>query len=364
MQTDFLIIGGGIAGISAGAELAQQASVTVLEAEDAPGHHATGRSAAVFFRNYGNAAVRGLNQASEDFLHAPEGVSDSSLLSPLGGMVVAEPGDEDLLARTLTEGSGYAHLDVAQARELVPALRPEKIIGAAYEATAQSIDVDRLLQGYLRRLRAAKGQLHCGAPVTGLTHGPRGWTAQTPKGLFTAPVVINAAGGWADQIATLAGIRPLGITPLRRSAALVDLPEGAENWPMFVNLRETWYAKPEAGRLMISPADADPVTASDVWPDDLVLAEGIDRFQQVVDVPVTRLHHSWAGLRSFAPDNTPVVGFDPRATGFFWLAGQGGYGVQTAPAMAWLTAALAQQETPPFRANLIAALAPQRLITA
>jgi D-arginine dehydrogenase len=187
----------------------------------------------------------------------------------------------------------------------------------------------------------------------------------TAAGAFEAPVIVNAAGAWADTVAQLAGVATLGLTPLRRSAAILPAPEGRDvsSWPAVCSMSETWYAKPEAGKLMVSPADEDPVEPHDAWPDDMVLAEGLDRYERAVTVPVTRVERSWAGLRTFAPDRTPVVGFDPAAEGFFWLAGQGGYGIQTAPALSRLAGALLTggDGTRVLAADVVSALAPGRL---
>src|SRR6056297_3352718 len=200
------------------------------------------------------------------------------------------------------------------------------------------------------------------APVTAIQRGHAAWQVTAGDRPFTAPVLVNAAGAWADPVARLAGVAPLGITPMRRSAALLPAPLGHDisRWPLFGSISETWYAKPDAGKLMVSPADEDPVAPHDAWPDDMVLAEGLHRYEQAVTVPVTRVDHSWAGLRSFTADRTPVAGFAPEADGFFWLAGQGGYGVQTAPALARLTAALVTGAEPGLSDATVAALSPAR----
>lgn len=341
-SSDILVIGGGIAGISAAARLAQDADVTVLEAEHAIGHHSSGRSAAVFIRNYGNATLRALNAASALFLATPEGVSDTSLLSPRGELLVATHEDLAKFEAYLDGSDGLERLSAAQAQELVPILRPDAIAAAAIEWDAQDIDVDRMLQGFARKLRSHGGSIFTGAPVQSISRRDGVWSVSTPAGEFSAPVLINAAGGWADAVAHMAGVRSLALKPLRRSAALIPAPEGHDinRWPLFANAGDQWYAKPEAGKLMISPADEDPVEPHDVWADDMVIAEGLHRYEQAVSTPVTRVEHSWAGMRTFAPDRTPVVGFAPDADGFFWLAGQGGYGMQTAPALSQLAADL------------------------
>lgn len=340
---DIIVIGGGIAGISAAACLARGAKVVVLEGEARLGYHSTGRSAAIFIRNYGNATLRALNAAAAGFLDAPEGVSDHSLLKPRGELVIAWSEKELAALEDYADGAeGLEDLTPDEAIALVPILRREGMVRATFERDAQDIDVDRMLQGYARLLKSRAGAVVTGAPVTGLVHHGGTWTATTAADIYAAPVVVNAAGAWADAVARMAGARAAGLTPMRRSAALLPAPAGYDTraWPLFASATVDWYAKPDAGRLMISPADEDPVEPHDAWPDDMVLAEGLHRYEQSVTVPVTRVERSWAGLRTFAPDRTPVVGFDPERPGFFWLAGQGGYGVQTAPALSDLAAAL------------------------
>jgi D-arginine dehydrogenase len=365
-RADVIVIGGGIAGISAAAELAADMSVLVVEAEARLGYHATGRSAAIFIRNYGNATLRALNAASAPFLSAPEGVSDTGLLSPRGEMLVAtepELADLDAYAQGAT---GLQALTAAEATDLVPILRRERIAGAIIEWDAQDIDVDRMLAGYHRLLRARGGVVMTQAPVSALRRAGGVWQVTAGGTDHAAPVVVNAAGAWAGGIAAMAGALAVGLRPLRRSAAILPAPDGHDirRWPLFASAAEHWYAKPEAGRLMVSPADEDPVDPQDAWPDDMVLAEGLHRYEQMVTVPVTRVERSWAGLRTFAPDRSPVAGFDPRAEGFFWLAGQGGYGVQTAPALAHLTAALVGGRAPGLPDPVIAALEPGRFAPA
>lgn len=362
-MADIIVIGGGIAGIGAGAECALAgARVTVLETEPQIGYHATGRSAAIFIRNYGNATLRALNAVSEPIFAAPGEISDQPLLSPRGELMVATEDELPVLDAYLEGSTGLERLSGREAVELVPILRAERIAGAMIERDARSIDVERLLQGYARMLRGRGGQILTGARATSLRHVAGVWQVETTQGTFSAPIVVNAAGAWADEVAGLAGLARIGVQPCRRSAALIPAPAGHEidHWPMFGSIAETWYAKPDAGRLMVSPADEDPVDPHDAWADDMVLAEGLHRFEQAVTIEVTRVEHSWAGLRSFAPDRTPVVGFDPHATGFFWLAGQGGYGVQTAPALSQLSAALIGGSAPMLGPETLAALSPCR----
>lgn len=362
-MADVIVIGGGIAGISAAAELARGgADVVVLEMERQIGYHATGRSAAIFIRNYGNATLRALNAVAEPIFEQPGEISDKPLLSPRGELMVASEEELPILDAYLDGSTGIDRLTGKEAAEIVPILRADRIAAAMIERNARGIDVDLLLQGYARLLRARGGRIVTGAAVSGLSQRAGLWHVDTAQEPHSAPIVVNAAGGWADEVATLAGLRHAGLQPYRRSAAIIPAPEGyeTEHWPIFGSIAETWYAKPEAGKLMVSPADEDPVAPHDAWADDMVLAEGLHRFEQAVTVPVTRVEHSWAGLRTFAPDRTPVVGFDPQAEGFFWLAGQGGYGVQTAPALSRLTAALIAGRAPDVPDPVLAAMAPGR----
>ncbi|WP_305969559.1 MULTISPECIES: FAD-binding oxidoreductase [unclassified Mameliella] len=360
--SDVIVIGGGIAGISAGAELAADMSVTVLEGERQIGYHSTGRSAAIFIRNYGNATLRALNAVSAGLMERPEGVSDSSLLSPRGEMMVATEDEVATLEDYCAGAQGLERLSAAQAVELVPILRPELIAAAVIEWDAQDIDVDRMLNGYARLLRGRGGRIETGAQVTEIRREGWQWVVTAGTQDYRAPLIVNAAGAWAAQVADLAGVRTIPMHPLRRSAAILPAPEAHDvtRWPLFVSASEQWYAKPEAGKLMVSPADEDPVEPHDAWADDMVLAEGLHRFEQAVTMPVTRVEHTWAGLRSFTPDRTPVVGHDPDEPSFFWLAGQGGYGVQTAPVLSRVTARLVTDTAPPVSDTVIGALSPAR----
>lgn len=359
---DVLVIGGGIAGVGAGAFMAADARVLVLEREAAIGYHATSRSAAIYIRNYGNATLRALNASAEPFLTEPEGVSDRSLLSLRGELMIAREEELGALDAYLDGSSGVARITPEEAVALFPILRREGLAAAAHEPAASDIDVDRLLQGFARLLRARGGRIVAGAGVGALKRAGGAWRVETTQGVFDAPVVVNAAGAWADAVAGLAGLRPCGLTPYRRSAAILPAPEGFDvsRWPLLVAASETFYAKPEAGRLMVSPADEDPVEPHDAWADDMVLAEGLHRYEQAVTTPVTRVERSWAGLRTFAPDRTPVVGFSAEAEGFFWLAGQGGYGVQTSPALSRLAADLVAGRAPALPEAVVMALHPER----
>lgn len=358
---DILVIGGGIAGIGAAARLSADASVIVLEQEDSIGYHSTGRSAALFILNYGNATLRALNRASAPVFRDPGDLCKGPLLTPRGDMVLATEADLPALKAQVEGADGLESLTPEEAIKIVPVLKRDGLAGAAIEPDASDIDVERLLQGYVRLLRRNGGRIVTRAGAHAVNHNGA-WRVETAQGTFEAPVLINAAGAWSDVTARMAGVALSGLTPMRRSAVIVPIPEidGADRWPLFGTFGETWYAKPQSGRLMISPADQDPVEPHDAWPDDMVLAEGIDRMQGMTTVKVNRIERSWAGLRTFAPDRTPVVGFAPDVDGFFWLAGQGGYGIQTSPALAQLSADLILGRSPVISEDVLAALSPNR----
>ncbi|MEP3047463.1 MAG: FAD-binding oxidoreductase [Roseibium sp.] len=362
--SDFLIIGGGIAGAGAAARLAPEASVTVLEMEDALGRHSTGRSAAIFVRNYGNKILRALNAASEPVLDNPVGISEESLLSPRGEMLIAAEGELNAFDEYLKGANGMEVLTADEAVSLFPLLRKDRIAAAAIERDAKDIDVDRFLQGAARSAKRHGAQFVVDAPARRITRVSANWQVETPQGTFEAPVLINAAGAWADEVADLASVKKTGLVPMRRTAAIIPPLDGVNvtSWPLIASASESWYAKPDAGKLMVSPADEDPVDPHDVWADDMVLAEGLHRFEQAVTMEVTRVERNWAGLRSFVSDRTPVVGFAPDANGFFWLAGQGGYGVQTAPALSQLTADLCLGRGSELTDDVVLALNPARLL--
>lgn len=359
--SDVLVIGGGIAGIGAAARIAPDAKVVVLERETATGTHSTGRSAAIFVLNYGNAVLRALNAASEPLFRDPGDLVDAPLLTPRGELLIGSEADLPRLDEAMESSTGMSRLSPEEALSLVPILRREGLAGGIYDEDASDIDVDLLLNGFIRLLRQHDGRIVTGAEALTITRGASTWTVETPAGVFEAPVIVNAAGAWADAVAGKAGIRGIGLQPMRRSAALIPAPhENTDSWPLFGSIHETWYAKPQSGKLMVSPADEDPVEPHDAWPDDMVLAEGIDRFERATTVSVTRVERTWAGLRSFVADRTPVACFSPDADGFFWLAGQGGYGIQTAPALSQLTADLVSCRPPSLSPETVAALSPER----
>lgn len=353
---DFLIIGGGIAGISAAARLSELGTVTVLEAEAALAHHASGRSAALYEPRYGAPAVVELSIASGEHFRAAEGV-----LSPRGLMLV---GRADQAGAFAAERDDFQMTDcsVEEARAIVPILNPEVVTRAAMADHAWDIDTDLLLQGFAREAKARGAEIVTGAAVTAIRRDAARWVVTTGTGEYSGGLLVNAAGAWVDQIARMAGVQPLGFTPLRRSMARLPAPGGHDvsRWPMIFGAGESWYAKPDAGALIVSPAEEDPAEPHDAWADDMVLAEGLARYEEFVTEPVTRLISNWAGLRTFAPDRVLVIGRDLREPSFFWLAGQGGYGFQSCPAASRLAADLIGGRAPQIGAELVAALDPAR----
>ncbi len=340
---EITVIGAGIAGLSVAAELSKDASVIVLERETQPGYHATGRSAAYFSPAYGNAVVRGLTAASEEFYKAPpSGFSESPLLLPRDAIHIAPAGFEHVLANAVQTISSMRELEVSTALAAVPVLKAGYVAAAAEETGGGDLDVNAILYGYLRGLKRNGGTLLTGEEVISIRKTGAQFVITTPALEITSKIIVNAAGAWADQIAQLAGIAPVGLTPQRRTAFLVPPPPGmaTESWPLVINEVHPLYFKPDAGALLISPMDATPGPACDAAPEELDVAEAAARFEACTTVRIQRITHRWAGLRTFAPDDTFVAGFDPQLEGFFWLAGQGGYGVQTAPALSRLAASL------------------------
>jgi D-arginine dehydrogenase len=348
MQVDFIIIGAGIAGASAGFELSAKGKVVVLEREQRPGYHTTGRSAATFIETYGNRVMRGLTSCGRDFyLNPPPGFADAKLVSPRGCMIVATAELTERLTQALAESralsSAVRALDANDARRLCPVLKPEACVAGMLDLDAMDIDVDALHQGYLRGLKARGGAVATDAEVEGLERSGGQWKVATRQGVFTAPVVVNAAGAWADMVGAMAGAAPIGLVPKRRTIVAFDPPEGVDPraWPITGGAGEDWYFLPQGARVLGSPEDETPSEPCDAQPEELDVAIGIDRIETATTMLVRRIAAKWAGLRSFVADKTIVAGFAPEAEGFFWLAGQGGYGIQTAPAMGRVAAALA-----------------------
>lgn len=356
-RADFIIIGGGIAGVSAAARLAPLGRVVLLEAEGVLAYHASGRSAAMFLESYGNASVRALNEASADHhRHA-----DGGVLSPRPMLLVGRAVEAEGFAAE-AQSFGMEEIGLDEARAMVPILNPGTVARAAIRGDTSDLDTDLLIQNFLRSARAEGAEIRTSAPVTAIARDGAGWQVTAGADVVEGRVIVNAAGAWADRVAALAGVRPIGITPNRRSMARIPAPGGHDTrgWPFIDAVGERWYAKPDAGKLIVSPSEEDPAEPHDAWADDMVLAEGLARYEEMVTEPVTRLEHSWAGLRSFAPDRTLVIGRDRGVPEFAWLAGQGGYGFQTAPAASRLLADLLTGGAPDLPGSAVAALSPAR----
>jgi D-arginine dehydrogenase len=348
-SADFVVIGAGIAGASVAYWLARHARVVVLEREPQPGYHSTGRSAALFMETYGPEQVRALTRASRRFFeNPPAGFVEQPLLSPRGTLVVATNAQERQLEEYWEETRSSAtltrRLSPLETSTLVPVFRVGEVLGSVYEPHACDIDVHALHQGYLRELRRRGGVVHCDAEVTLIEREGADWRVHAGSAVFAAPVIVNAAGAWADVIARLAGVAPIGLEPRRRSAFTFAPPAGVATaaWPAVMDAEEDWYFKPEAGMLLGSPANADPVEPHDVQAEELDVALAIDRIESITTLNINRPSRVWAGLRSFVPDGSLVGGFDLQTPGFFWVAAQGGYGIQTSAAMGEACAALAR----------------------
>ncbi len=351
---DILVVGGGIAGASIAHALATDRRVCLVEAEPQPGLHATGRSAALFAPSYGGHAGRILTRASRAFFDdPPDDFGDAPLLKPRGCLYIARADQGEALTRLQAEveesGGAVASLSGAEAAARVPLLRDDYVAAAAFDPDAMDIDVNALHQGFLRAGRRRGVQLKVSVGSARPVWSAGAWRLDTHEETIRAPVLVNAAGAWADLLAKDCGAKAVGLRPLRRTAVIVDPPPGVDvrAWPAVIDAEEQFYFKPDAGRLLLSPADETPDNPRDVYPDDLDVAIAVDRVQAAIALEVRRLGHSWAGLRTFAPDRAPVVGFDPEAPNFFWCAGQGGFGIQTAPAFARMAADLARGDPLP-----------------
>jgi len=359
-KAEVLIIGAGMAGASAAYFLAPHKQVLLLEREAQPGYHATGRSAAMYSETYGNATVRAITTASKSFYFSPPpGFSDYPLVTPRGSLLVGTVADKDALRqawesmRALVPNIEWWTQDDILQR--VPVLRSESAMYGVYEPDAMDMDVHAIHQGFLRGAKGAGAQLVCDAGVSQISFDAGLWCVSTPAGRFGAPVLVNAAGAWCDELALLAGAKPVGLSPKRRTAFTCEVPAGCDisHWPLVIDAQESFYFKPDAGVLLVSPANEDPVSPQDVQPEELDVAIAVDRVETATTLQIRQVRRKWAGLRSFVSDKSPVVGFAPDAPGFFWLAGQGGYGIQTAPAMGELAAALVRGlPVPPAMAAL------------
>lgn len=335
MIHDIAIIGAGMAGASLAAELAPHARVLLLEAEDAPGYHATGRSAAFWEECYGGPGIVPLTRASGGYL------ADHGFLTPRGALYIGRGEDAAAMAafRNSYQGTGVSisRLEAAALAQIVPHIRPEWS-ESLHQPACADIDVAGLHQHYLGLARRGGVEVVCRARISGLAQGGGTWTLTSERGeTWRAATIVNAAGAWADGLAQRAGVRPIGIAPFRRTVAVLRVaPQAPADLPLVIDVGGSFYFKPDSGRLWLSPHDENPSEPCDAAPEELDVAIAIDRFQSATDWRIEAVERRWAGLRSFAPDRLPVYGFDPDVPGFFWFAGQGGFGIQTAPAAARL----------------------------
>lgn len=374
-DADAIVIGAGIAGASVACFLARHARVLVIEREAHAGLHSTGRSAAMFCEGYGSPQVRALTRASRAFLSGPPpGFVQAPLLRQRGMLTLGTAAQAESVRAQHQELLRFVPqarlLGAEEVRAMVPVLRPEAAQVGLFDPGAADIEVHELHQGFLRELRRHGGQVLFDVRLETIERLPGGgWELSAGEQRFRAPLLLNAAGAWVDQVAAMAGVAPIGIQPRRRSAFLFAPPPGlaTADWPLVIGADEDFYFKPDAGALLGSPANADPVEPQDVQPEELDIALGIHRIEEATTLRIRRPTHTWAGLRSFVADGDLVGGFAPDAPGFFWVAAQGGYGIQTCPAMGEACAALALGRALPAALQdqgLDAAiLSPQRLQT-
>lgn len=361
---DIVVVGAGIAGATAAASLSADRTVALVEAEEVAGYHTTGRSAALWTENYGPQDVRHLTRLSRHFFeHPPAGFTETALMHPRGTVFVATPAQLPAFRTTLAEATGVQEMPIAALHRMVPALRPGYAVAAMYERDAFDMDVAALHQGFLRQFRARGGTLALRSRTGRIERRDGRWHVHTTSGaVFSAPVLVNAAGAWGDEVAEQAGVAPLGLVPKRRTGMIINpAPWEVATWPMLGDVGETWYIRPEARtRLMVSPTDKTPMHPHDVQPDELDVALAIDRMQQALDIEVTRIERSWAGLRTFTPDGSLALGWDDAAEGFFWSVGQGGYGIMTSPAAGRLVADMTAGRDPGEAAAMAAIMDPRR----
>jgi D-arginine dehydrogenase len=350
---DFLVVGGGIAGLSAAARLVRHGKVVVIEAEEALGYHSSGRSVSFSHYGIGNAVVRGLTAWSRGFFEVqPEGFCATPIARRMPSLYFATEASLNALIALRAEMANFTDAiewidDGARVAALCPAIRiggADGAIAALLDPTGLKLDADALLQSFARAVRAGGGEVLTGRRLISTGRREGVWEVRTERGeAWSAPILIDAAGSWGDHFARMAGVRPLGLQPKRRTIIVIDPPAGRDiaDWPFIHSVAGDFYMLPEAGRLLASPVDEVADDPHDAQPEDYDVALAAHQVERYTDIKVTRIAHRWAGLRSFLADRTPTAGFDPEAPGFFWLVGQGGYGLQTAPAMAAIVEALA-----------------------
>jgi D-arginine dehydrogenase len=339
VRTDFLIIGSGMAGMSAAYRLSKYGKVTVLEKESLLGYHTTGRSAAFFTENYGNKIIRSITKASRFFLENPPlCFKNNKLMTQYGGsLFIANKNQSKLVDKELEYAKSLSanvfEINKKEVLNMVPILREEYIDRALHEPDSKVMDVDLIHQGFARGLKENNGEIIFNSEVQKIIKNNGLWKLETKSDQFVSPVVINAAGAWCDKIAILADCHPLNLSPKRRTVIIFEHPANINTtkWPVVIDIEDNFYFKSEAGKILASPADETDSAPCDSQPEELDIALTIDRIENATNFKIKKIDHKWAGLRSFFPDRTPVVGEDPIRSGFYWLAGQGGYGIQTAP---------------------------------
>lgn len=353
-QYDVVVIGAGIAGASVASELARDKRVLLIEREETAGYHTTGRSAALFTPTYGPEQIRALTRASAAFFTQPDPQFCSLPLVQQRDVILLARAEQEAELEAahaaLSAETEIVRLDAMGACAMHPLIRPTYAKGGLLNRDSYDIDVDVLHRSWLTQFTARGGEIALRSPLVALRRLGADWEVETPARTVRTPWVVNASGAWADEVATMAGARPVGLVPKRRTVAVVATPEGVGDLsasPMLIDIGEQFFLKPQAGRLLVSPADATPSPPCDARPEEWDIAVGIDRVQQACALDVRRVESAWAGLRCFVPDGLPVLGEDDAMPGFFWLCGQGGYGIQTAPAMSRLAASMLRGDPVP-----------------
>jgi D-arginine dehydrogenase len=345
LKTDFLVVGAGIAGASVAARLAETHSVIVCDMEERAGYHTTGRSAASYEPNYGPPPMLALTRASAHFFHEPpQGFADAPLLIHRDSIFLEARGQEQHTSKLLAQASALDEISIAETQSRFPILRENYATRAFLDRHTADMDVDLIHRGFIKMARSHGAQFLLSAPVNGIEKQGTDWLARAGEHTIRTQTIVNAAGAWGDVVAGLANVQPIGLVPKRRSIGVIPISRDDhwQDWPMVTDVGETWYAKPQSGKMIVSSADATPVEPHDAYADDMAIAEGVERLMTATTLEVDRLDHSWGGLRTFASDGNPVVGFDPHTEGFFWLVGQGGYGIQSCPALSVAAADMAR----------------------
>ena len=369
---DFIVVGAGIAGASAAYELQQHGSVALLEREPLPGQHTTGRSAAFLVDSYAGPVVGKLTRAGRSFFEQPpEGFTDVPLVTPNSVLWIGREDQRVSLDAALVKGreagAELHEISIAEAKTICPVLREDYVAGAVAEPSAMHIDVAGLLEGFLRGFRQRGGEIATRVEVTRLEKRGEAWEVDAGGETYRAPVVVNAAGAWCDVLGGLAGARPIGLRPLRRTAITFDGPKGTHtrSWPLVIDADEDFYFKPEGAQLLASPCDETPSEPCDTSPEEYDVALAADHIQRSTTLEISHIRNSWSGLRSFVADRSIVIGMDAERGGFFWLAGQGGFGIMTAPSASRATAGLIVNGSLPENLQAIgltpAMLSPERL---